>query len=455
MSPGSDPDLSRDASSPESGVPDSRASSKPPSGPDQDSEAATARPSSLPSPHMSGWRYTLRSFGNRDYLRLWIGNSLMMAGFQMQTVAQGYLVYDLTRSGTLLGLVSSGYGLPVLSLALVGGAVADRVERKRLIQAGQGTYVVLALFIAVSITTESITWVHLLAVSMLQGVVWAFSAPARLALLPQLVGPNDLGNAIGLLSAGMSASFLVAPAAAGLLYAVAGPEGVYYTITALGIAAVASTTTIRRVPPPVGGTATPVLADIREGIAHIWGIGMVRILLGITLVFILLSSPFQALIPVMVVDVYHLDAVAQGILVSMLGLGSLVGAIGVASMGDRGKRGLVLIAAGLASGVVLVLVAAIPVFLVAVVLLVVLGLGNTSQWSLAQVTIMGLVDDRFRGRLMSILIMSFGLMPLAVLPAGLAIDVVGPRVVVGTMGAGLVVAFTLILLTQKGLRRLE
>jgi len=446
MSPDSDPDLSRDAVG---------ASSRPLSDPGQDSDARAAKSLSLPLPRSSGWRHTFRSFGNREFVRLWFGDLFMMAGFQMQIVAQGYLVYDLTRSGKILGLVSSGYGIPVLSLALLGGAFTDRVERRRIIQVAQGSYATLALFIAVSITTETITWLHLLAVSMLHGGVWAFSGPARLALLPRLVKPDELGNAIGLLSAGMSASFLVAPATAGLLYAVAGPQGVYYTATVVGFAAMALTTTIRRLPPPAVGASRPVLADIRDGITYIWGDRMVRLLLGVALIYTLLATSFQYLVPVMVVEVYQLETLAQGLLISMLGLGLLVGAVAVTYLADRGRRGLVLIATGLVSGVVLVLVGSVPLFLVAVFLMVVLGLGTAIQWSLTQVLIIGLVEDRYRGRVVSILIMSFGLMPLALLPAGFAIDVVGPRVVVGTMGAGLIVAFTLILLTQKDIRRLQ
>ena len=446
MRPVSDTNLPRQTSG---------ASARPPSDPSQDSEAKPARPPSLPSPRRSGWRHTFRSFGNHQFVRLWLGDLFMMAGFQMQIVAQGYLVYDLTRSGKILGLVSSGYGIPVLSLALLGGAFTDRMERRRIIQIPQGCYAALALFLAVSITTETTTWLHLLAVSMLHGAVWAFSGPARLALLPQLVKPEELGNAVGLLSAGMSASFLVAPATAGLLYAVAGPEGVYYTAMVLGFAAMAITTTIRRVPPPAVGAARRVFSDMADGIAHIWSDHIVRLLLGVALVFTLLATSFQYLVPVMVVDVYHLETVAQGIMVSMLGFGLLLGAIVVTYVADRGRRGLVLIAAGFASGVVLVLVGSVPLYLVAVLLMVVLGLGTAIQWSLTQVLLIGLVADRYRGRVVSILIMSFGLMPLALLPAGFAIDVVGPRVVVGAMGAGLIVAFTLILLTQKGLRQLQ
>ena len=166
---------------------------------------------------------TFESLKHRDFLYLWIGTLLMMGGLQMQMIARSYLTYDITSSPFLLGLVSAGFALPMLALALFGGAIADRMDRKRVIQVGQGSAGIIALFVAVSITTGVVTWVHLLVASMFQGALFSFLMPARYAIIPTLVGRENLNNAMALSAAAMSVTTLVAPAVAGVLYASSGP----------------------------------------------------------------------------------------------------------------------------------------------------------------------------------------------------------------------------------------
>ena len=213
----------------------------------------------------------------------------------------------------------------------------------------------MAVFILVSILTETLTWLHLLAVAMVQGALWSLVAPARQALIPQLVGRERLSSALPLIAAGMSVAALVSPAIAGLLYALTGPEGVYYTVTATGILAVVLTTSIsaRRVAEPrTSRGKTAMLRDVVEGVLYLWHNKLVRLLIGISFVFVFLSHPFQAMLPVFVVDVYHRETGALGLLVSMMGLGTLTGTVLIAWLGER-RRGLLMMVAGLVSGTAL------------------------------------------------------------------------------------------------------
>jgi MFS family permease len=148
---------------------------------------------------------------------------LLMGAMQMQMVVRGYYTYFLTDSPVKLGLVTAGFALPMLILSLFGGALADRLERKQIIQFGQLGAGLIAVFVAVSITIDNITWVHLLVASMLQGAVFSFMMPARQAIIPQLVGQELLTNAMALNAMGMSVTTLLAPAIAGTLYALLGP----------------------------------------------------------------------------------------------------------------------------------------------------------------------------------------------------------------------------------------
>ena len=378
----------------------------------------------------------------------------MMGGMTMQMMVRAYLVYDLTGSAKILGIVSAGSSLPILGLGLFGGAIADRVDRKLIIQIGQWSALFLALFIGVSISTGTITWYHLLAAGLVKGVLWSFMGPARQAIIPQLVGRDKLSNAVALNAAGMSVMTLAAPAVAGILYARIGPDGVYYLIAAMEFAAVVLTTTITTPLKVSRQRKAPMVTEIKEGLSYIRQNNVVLVLLIVGLSTVLLAQPFRFLLPVFVVDIYHRESEAMGLLLSMIGLGSLAGSLFVASLG-KGRRGWVLISATFAAAISLLLVAAIPSYFAAVAIMAMFGLGEAGRRSLNQSLIMELVDDRYRGRVMSVFMMNFGLMPLGVLPAGIAIDLWGGQAAIAVLG-GLMLATTVTLVvTQKSLRTLR
>ena len=414
---------------------------------------AATRPTPRPVP-ASGLRHTFSSLSNRDFRYLWLGLLFVMSGVQMQMIARGFLVWELTHSALMVGLVGAGGGLPMLALGLFGGAAADRVERKYLIQMGQGTSMAIALFIAVSITTETVTWGHLLAGALLQGAAWAFLMPARQAIIPQLVGREQLSNAMALNGAGMSATILLAPAVGGLLYVVIGPQGVYFVVAAAGLTALTLTSFIPRQGRSTRGASGPVLGEIRAGLSYIRKSSLVMALLVIGLVTVLLAMPFKFLLPVYVGEVYQGDSLAFGILLSMMGAGTLVGSLVIASLGRR-RRGLLLIMSGCVSGIALLLVALVPYFLAAAGIMLILGLGDAGRRVLNQTLIMEQVEDKYQGRVMSVYMMNFGLMPLGILPVGLAMEMVGGRFTVGILGAALLAVFTLVLFTQKRIRDLQ
>ena len=211
----------------------------------------------------SSWRQTFSSLKHRDFMLLWLGMLAMMGGMQMQMLARGYLVYDLTDSATLLGVVNAASSLPMLTLALFGGAAADRVERKRLIQLGQGVAGVLAILVAVAIYTDNIEWYHLTIAALVQGTAFAFMMPARQAIIPQLVDRGELTNAMALNAAGMSVTTLLAPAVAGGMYALFGPAPVYFLIGGMGILSVVATSMIKPQPARAPARKPAMMRDIK------------------------------------------------------------------------------------------------------------------------------------------------------------------------------------------------
>lgn len=401
--------------------------------------------------HKSGWRYTFSSLSNPGFFFLWLSMVTMMAGMQMQMLARGYLVYDMTGSASLLGIVNAGHALPMLGLALFGGAIADRFERKLLIQAGQVVPAVLAFVVGIAIFSGNIQWYHLVFVSVIQGSMFSFMMPARQAIIPQLVGKHGLSNAMALNAAGMSSMTLVAPAIAGGLYAWLGPANVYFVITVLNVLAVAFMSFVPKTGTGSAGTKGPIIRDIAAGLTYIRQTQIVKVLLIMGLATTLLAMPFRFLMPVFVVDVYNKGPESMGLLVAVMGAGSLVGSLFIAAIGQW-KRGMLLIFGSFASALALLLLAILPLYFAAVVIMILLGLGDAARRTINQSLVMEKTDAPYQGRVMSVFMMNFGLMPLGVLPAGILVDILGGQAVIGALGVALLIFTLVILVTQKGLR---
>ena len=273
--------------------------------------------------------------------------------------------------------------------------------------------------------------------------------PARQAIIPQIVGRERIGNAMAINAAGMSAMTLLAPAIAGGLYALVGPDKVYFIIAGLSFLSVALTTLV---PKPARG-ATPgrkrdMLRDIGDGLVYIRGNSMVMVLLIMGLATTLLASPFRMLLPVFVVDIYNRGPDSMGLLVAIMGGGSLIGSLAIAALGNwrRGDASVsrnLRIRGGAPADRVLPLLLRrrrhnAP--------------GRTRRRRRRTINmglIMEVVEDQYRGRVMSVFMMNFGLMPLGVLPAGMIADALGGQMAIGLLGILLILVTLVILLTPK------
>tara|TARA_B100001750_G_C15505692_1_gene600175 strand:- start:174 stop:1337 length:1164 start_codon:yes stop_codon:yes gene_type:complete len=384
-----------------------------------------------------------------------------MSAMQMQMLSRGYLVYDMESSGSLLGLVNVGASIPMLVLPLFGGVLADRVNRKRIIQAGQIVAALIAFSVFVLIRTERIEWFHLLVSSIMQGAVFALMMPARQALIPQLVGKGLLSNALALNTAAMSATTLAAPSVAGVLYGYFGPSNVYLLIGVLSLGSCIATLFVRHrgeIESDVKnhnvqgkGKINDLLSDITEGLKYVRGQRLIMVLLIMALATTVLAQPFRFLMPIFVVDVYKLGPESMGLLMSVMGLGALVGSIYIAAHGNK-NRGKILLAGSFISGLSLLGVAVIPIYMLAVLFMVPLGLGDASRRTIIMTLIMEKSEERYRGRVMSIFMLNFGLMPLGVLPAGVISDLFGGQVAIGILAVMLIMVTCWVWFSQDGVR---
>ena len=401
-----------------------------------------------------GWRAPFASLAYKDFRFLWFGMLALAAGVEMELVAIGYLVYDLTGSALRLGIVEAAFAVPTLLFALFGGVLADRMDKRVIIQVSQSLEVIVGFAVAVMILTGTITWTYLLIMALIEGSLFSFMMPARQAIIPQLVDRAQLTSAMAINAAAFSATTLLSPAVAGGLYALVGPGGVFLAIMSLKAVAVLITARVRRILPDRTGERRPVARDIKDGLAYVRRTNVVLVLLVFTLVVLLMSWPFHTLIPVFVVDVYHLGPGAMGLMLTAVGAGSLMGSLGIASVGGR-WRGQLLIAGALVTAAGLFLVAAIPVYYAAVAIMVLLGLGEGTWWTVVMALTMERSEDRYRGRVSAIMMMTFGMMPLGVLPAGASAEYLGPRMTVAILAGLLTAASLVFLVTQKQVRSLQ
>jgi len=411
----------------------------------------------------AGWLRTFAALRLRAYRWYWLGTLASFFGMQMQWPAQGWLAYELTHSPFKLGLVGAAWGFPLFIVSLFSGVIADRVQKRNLIIVSQACLAIVTLVVAVLISTGLIQYWHLLVASLVSGVIFSFNIPGRQAIVPELVPREMLLNAIALSSGGMNLTRVAGPALAGVLISTIGTAGVYYAALGCSVVSIASlamlpaTSSLRQ--------RESLLRDFTDGLRYLLGHGTVLTLLGMEMVLVLFGMPFQSLMPVFA-ELLQVKALGFGFLMAMVGIGALFGSLGIASLGDFKRKGQLLLIAGVTFGVTLVFFAnahslctrlnlGAGSFYLALFFLLLAGAANTSYMSINNTLIQMNISDSVRGRVMSVYMMTFGLMSLSSLPAGAMAGSLGAALPV-TIGGVVVVLFMLVMaFSYSRVRNLE
>ena len=394
----------------------------------------------------------------RGYLYLWIGMVTVGIATMMQMTARGYLAYELTNSASKLTYVNVAFAFPMLSLSLFGGALSDRLDKQKIIQIGQFGAASLGFLIAAIIFSNYINWLHLLAVSFVQGGIWAFMVPSRHAFIAELVPRKNLNSAIALNSAGFNVSNLIAPAVSGLIYGLAGPGVVYSIIGGLALTGVFFTFIIKpemRMGNDIRGSnkseKKEILAEIKIGLIYIYNEKLLFSLLIASLIFSLLAEPFRFMLPIFVKDIYLKGPEAMGLLTTLMGLGSVIGSIIIAGI-ESNKRGLIWIIGGFLTGGCLLILSISDSYTISLIVMIFLGVSDSIRRTLSMSIMMEKTRPDLRGRVMSIYMLNWGLIPLGALPSGILADIIGAQSTIGILSILLLVASALVLITQKELR---
>ncbi len=411
-------------------------------------------PAGISSPPFVRFLQPLASLGVRDFRIYWVSMMGQWCAMNMQMLARGWFMYELTDSALLLGLVGTTMSFPMLLFSLFGGTLADRMDKRTLLVVGQGAAALGSLAIGLDITLGTIVWWHLILASLFQGTVMAISLPSRQAVIPQLVPKKDMLNAVSLSAAGQNLARLMAPALAGFLVLWIQVEGVYYVMTALYLMSALTMLLLPHIE-SLNNTGNSVRKDMAEGLRYLKENSVVMVLLLVAFVATMFGMPLQFLLPVFTEDVLQVGPEALGVLLSMAGLGAVAGSVFTAALGDFRRKGALLLGVVLVFGLGIVAFTMANSYLMALLLIVPVGLGQSGQWAVNSALVLSYSDPRIRGRVMSFQMMTFGLFPLGILPMGAAVEVLGPRWALGAGGAVVVLFALYLILFNKKIRRLE
>ena len=398
-----------------------------------------------------------------DFRWLWIGSLASSFAMNMQIVARGWLVYTLTSSALDLAWVTLSFMIPMVAFALLGGVMADRVPKRGIIMLAQGLNSVATILLGVIILAGQVDFWDFIWFGFFNGTVLALSMPARQAMVPELVPERLIFTAMGLTTTSWNLSRILGPAMAGFLIAwIAdgdttshfGVGIVYFMIAGLYLASSLAMWRVTAIHPQQRAEDQHPLRDIADGMRYLWANPPVLGLILLSIVPFLFGLPLNTLLPAFNEDILSGGADDLGLLMSAMGIGAIVGSLMMATMGELRGKGLWLIGTSIAWGGATALV----------------GVADSQFWAVAAVTLVGwlgswnmslnrgLLQTRItpamRGRVLSIDMMSHGLMPLGVIPISLIAEQVNVAVALQVAGGVFALAVLALLGTSRAVRSL-
>jgi MFS family permease len=385
---------------------------------------------------------TFESLKSPAFRNYYFGMMGQWISANMQMVTQSFLVYYLTDSAAILGTTALATALPQLILLLFGGALADRVQKKRLLQLSQlgeccsALIILIALFTGYLSKSHAGSWWILIMTSTFSGIFNGLAMPARQAMITDLVNRDQLMNAVSLNSMGQNLTTLVGPAIAGFLIAGAGYQAVYGTMVGLYLIAITLTNFLPATK-IIASRGRNTLVDIKEGLQYIKGNRALLFVIVFNLICFVVAMPRTQLMPIFAVDILHVGASGQGILQSVSAIGALVASLFYASLPPR-KRGSIMVYAGLNLGIALVVFAFSRSYLLSIGMMILIGMGQAGHIVMGNILIQSISDKEYVGRVMSLLLMCGAASNLGTFFVGIMTQFIGAQIAVGSLGVFLV-----------------
>ncbi len=390
---------------------------------------------------------TFRSLGVRNYRLYFFGQIVSMSGTWMQSVAQAWLVLELTGSGVALGAVTALQFLPTLVLGPWGGLIADRVDKRRLLVWTQSASAALALVLGLLTVTHVVTLWMVYALALGLGLVTMIDMPTRQTFVMEMVGREYVTNAVSLNGVIVNASRIVGPAVAGVLIATVGVGSSFLVNAGSYVAVIAGLLMMRTSELQRGKIATRQRGQLRAGLRYVWRTPELRIPLLLMAVVGAIAYNFSVVLPLMVRFAFHAGAGAFGVLFSVMGAGAVVGGLAVAAWGRATRR--LLAAAAIGLGGFLLLAAVAPSLGFELVAMLPIGLASTAFIAMSNSLLQLGATPEMRGRVMGLFAVVFlGTTPIGGPLVGWIAEQFGPRVAMGvaagvTAAAGAITLFFL------------
>ena len=390
-------------------------------------------------------RYGFGALSHRNFRLFFIGQGTSLVGTWMQNVAEGWLILTLTNSPFYVGLTAALSSLGVLLFSLYAGVLADRVDKRRFIVYMQVAFMLEAFTIAILVWTHVIAVWQVLVLATTLGIASAFDIPMRQSFVVEMVGKDDLMNAIALNSSLFNGARVIGPAIAGVLIGALGIAWCYFLNGLSYIAVIAGLLMMRLPYNPRPARTTSAWAGFREVLVFLRGDRKLRVLMILTAILSVFGFPYIAMMPVFARDVLHRGATGYGALTSSIGIGAVIGALGVALASSRIRsRGRLMLVGGTAFGVLLILFSASRALGLSMLLLGLAGCAMIVNNSLANTMIQTAAPDYLRGRVMGFYSFVFvGMAPFGAFLFGLIAEHVGAPYTIAGGGAIVAVAVAL------------
>jgi MFS family permease len=372
---------------------------------------------------------------HRNFRLFWIGQTVSLIGTWMQQVGVGWLGLQLSNSAFIVGLVSAAGSLPILFFSLYAGVFIDRRDKLRIVTIAQVLLAVSAAVLWWLVWSERITIPLLVTLAAVNGLISAVEIPARQSLIVELVVREDIVDAVALNSGGFNLARIIGPSVAAAVIASAGLAWCF-GINALSYAAVIGCLVAIKIPKfvPVERTVT-ALTEFKQGLAYIRSRREVTGLFGVIAVYSIFGFQYLTLMPVLARDVLHTDASGYGLLVTFVGIGAVCGALTLAALSARVKRGRLFTLSAFTFATLLILFSFVNVIPLAAAVLLLLGLTMLINGALANGILQSAVPDELRGRVMAAYVFVYvGFTPIGSLIAGAVARVTTVEWAIGTGG---------------------
>jgi predicted MFS family arabinose efflux permease len=390
-----------------------------------------------------------KAFRYRDFRLMWFGACTSSIGTWMQIVAQSWLVYRLSHSAFLLALDQFLGGIPIFLFSLIGGVVADRMERRKILLVSQYVQMTTAALLTILVATGVVHVWHILCLSFVSGLAQAFGGPAYQALIPTLVDKEDMPNAIALNSIQFNIAVMVGPALAGQALARLGEKWCFGLNAISFLAPIISLSIIRTRFLPVK-TGQSMFASLKQGIQFARQQNSMEALIVLAFCMTGLSMPLRTYLPVFVKDIFHRGPETYGNLLALMGLGSICGSLIIASAGNLRKKGRVALGALACLGAGISGFALSGSLPLSYALLVLVGASMMAVFATVNSLVQLITTNEMRGRVMSVYNFAFrGGMPMGNLLSGWLVPLFTAPIVLSVNGFLLMVLVLYFLLVQR------